>query len=293
MPQYSNAKLPEHINVSKVSPLKDFISLTGGLLAIAFVLAFTLAIVGNWLAPKIPYEWEQRLGDVVESTLLDDFNLNSEHPQRAYLQALVDQLWKLQLTHESSVNTGPNTITVHYVESDIANAFATLGGQIIVTSALLDKITHETGLYFILAHEVAHIKYRHPIQAIGRGVLFSLVLSAFTGSQGDDLLDHLTWNTGSLTLLRFNRHQEQQSDIEALRTLYQHYGHTEGAFEFFEYLVAEEQKADQNENQVPVFLSTHPDTQARIVKLKEIAQEQRWQPMPGKSITLQPLPKFE
>lgn len=291
MPQYSNPEIPEHINVSKVSPVKDFIRLSVGLLAILVALAFFLAESADWLAPKLPYEWEKAWSVAVEGVFRDELGEEKENPQRAYLQSKVDRISQLQNIPELMA------IEVHYIESDLVNAFATLGGHIIVTSALLDNVSHENGLFMVLAHEVAHIKYRHPIQAVGRGVLFSIVSSAIIGQQQSESLNALIWGAGSLTLMSFSRGQEEQADHEALITVFERYGHTRGAFEFFEYLIEAEQGAgeegEEEARDMPAFLSTHPNTRERLAKLKNIALENRWQSLLAEPINLKPLPNFD
>ncbi|PCI45552.1 MAG: hypothetical protein COB51_08710 [Moraxellaceae bacterium] len=291
MPQYSNSEIPEHINVSRGSPIKDFIKLSLGLLAILAGLAYFLAVSANWLAPKIPYRWEKSWGTAVEGLFREELGEEKENPQRAYLQSKVDLIAQLQNIPESMA------IEVHYIESDLVNAFATLGGHIIVTSALLDKVSHENGLFMVLAHEVAHIKYRHPIQAVGRGVLFSIASSAIIGQQKSESLSSLIWGAGTLTLMSFSRDQEEQADHEALKTVYDHYGHTSGAFNFFEYLAEAEQGASEEggkeAREIPVFLSTHPNTRERLANLKNIVIENRWQASLAEPVKVETLPSFD
>ncbi|MBK8289542.1 MAG: M48 family metalloprotease [Cellvibrionales bacterium] len=61
---------------------------------------------------------------------------------------------------------------------------ATLGGHIVVYQGLLDATKDsETALAMVMAHELTHIKLRHPAGAMGRGfAVAALLLSTFAGA---------------------------------------------------------------------------------------------------------------
>ena len=56
--EYSNPKIPEGINSSQDSPLKEFVILTGGILAIVFVVLLILSVMADKLAHYIPFSVE-------------------------------------------------------------------------------------------------------------------------------------------------------------------------------------------------------------------------------------------
>ena len=78
------------------------------------------------------------------------------------------------------------TIQVHYTDLDVPNAFATLGGHIIVTSGLYRRMPSENALAMVIGHEIGHVKARDPISAVGGAVILSLPLAVLSG-QGDAL----------------------------------------------------------------------------------------------------------
>ena len=67
---------------------------------------------------------------------------------------------------------------IYLQDSQEANAFATLGGNIIVTSALLENIKNEEELIFILGHERAHIENRDVIQSFAQSMPIILTLQS-------------------------------------------------------------------------------------------------------------------
>ena len=63
---------------------------------------------------------------------------------------------------------------MHYDASDTVNAFATLGGHVVIYRGLLEKLPNENVVAMVVAHEIAHIKHRDPVAALGRGVAITL-----------------------------------------------------------------------------------------------------------------------
>jgi len=163
-------------------------------------------------------------------------------------------------------------IQVHYVDEGVVNAMATLGGNVMVYRGLLEQLPDENTLVMLLGHEIGHVKLRHPIKAVGKGVVISLLLTAVLGQSAESVANVIA-DTSMLTMLSFNRDQEQASDEEGLKLLNAYYGRVQGATALFEILEKENQAMGLN---VPQFLSTHPDTKNRMQHLNAIAQAQNW-----------------
>jgi len=81
-------------------------------------------------------------------------------------------------------------------------------------------------------------------------------------------------DAGLLTVLSFNRAQEEEADETALSTLARQYGHVAGADTFFKIVEQLPQRAGK-EN-IPTFMSTHPLSQKRVARLHAIAQKNGW-----------------
>jgi predicted Zn-dependent protease len=177
-------------------------------------------------------------------------------------------------------------IAVHYVDEDIVNAMATLGGHVMIYRGLLEKLPNENTLVMLLGHEIGHIKLRHPVKALGKGVVIGLVLSTVLGQSSDSVASVLT-DTSLITMLSFNREQEEDSDDEGIKVMHAYYGHVQSSTELFEILKQGHQGKGLD---VPHFLSSHPDTEHRIQHLNQLAQTQNWlqqgrtRPIPGNII---------
>ena len=260
--EYSNSQPPENINVTDEHPLKEFFILAGGILGGIVAIVVILSLLAEALAPYIPFSMEQELASQFITAP------DSENETEIYLQSLADELIKgMDIPKDMSV-------TVHYVEDEVENAFATLGGNIFIHKGLLDMLPHENALAMVMAHEIAHLQHRHPVIAMGRGVVIGLFLSAMVGLSGDRIVGSIISDTGMVAILSFNRDQERQADITALAALQRYYGHVAGADELFKTLITIK---DKHGLAMPQFLSTHPLSEERIKDLHTYANEQGWQ----------------
>lgn len=249
--EYSNPEIPEGINTSKTHPLKEFLWLTGGVMAAIFALVFILILFADSLTAYIPFSVEQKISltGIEAST--------EEGPLSDYLQSLADRIVQAEDLPEDM------KITIHYLDDDTVNAFATLGGHVFFFRGLLEKLPNENALAMLMAHEIAHIKHRHPVRSLGRGVIIGLALSVISTAAGDAIIENFLGKTGYLTILKYSRDMEAQADETAIQALKSVYGHLGGADELFKILQKEAGRLEP-----PVFFSTHPLTEDRIYEIK-------------------------
>jgi predicted Zn-dependent protease len=259
--EYRNPEIPEGINTTETHPLKELIFLLAVVTAGAITITATLSMMIDWTADTIPFEFETALSQPLEAQLKSEPNEVDR-----YLQQLADSISPYMDL------PGDVKIHVHYVNKDTVNAMATLGGHVIIYRGMLERLPDENTLVMLLGHEIAHIKLRHPIKALGKGIIISLALSAIMGQSSDSVVNVIT-DTSMLTLLSFSRDQEQASDEEGIKALNAFYGHVHGATELFEIL---QQAHQQNAIDIPQLLRSHPDTESRIERLNEIADTQGW-----------------
>ncbi len=276
--QYSNPKIPEGINTTDEHPLKEFFILSVGVLGFIFVAVIFLSLAAEKLAVYVPFETEQSLIPEMWAQIEPETESETSRQTREYLQSLSNRLAAHMQLPEGM------EITVHYVEGDIINAFATIGGHIFIYQGLLDELNSENALAMVIAHEMAHVYYRHPIIAMGRGVVIGLLLSAISGASSDLFVGQIVNETGMIALLNFNRDQEREADITALNAVNGLYHHVAGTNDLFRALM---QAYAPDALEPPVFLSTHPLTQDRIDDLIEYAHEKGW----DTDSTLTPIPQ--
>ena len=256
---YSNPEIPDGINTSKENPLKEFLVLTIGVFGAIVLVVIILSLMAERFAIYIPFPLEQQLipDGLIEQNSDDDIN--------NYLQNLSDQLSQYMDLPEDM------DFIIHYSKEPIENAYATIGGHIYIYQGLIDLLPNENALAMVIAHEMAHVYHRHPIIAMGRGVVIGLLLSALSGFSGDYFIGKITTDAGVITLLNFNRDQERVSDETALAIVAAHYGHVKHTDKLFRILL---DKAEANTDvKLPQFLSTHPLGENRIKNIQVYARE--------------------
>ncbi|MEE9344392.1 MAG: M48 family metallopeptidase [Methylococcales bacterium] len=259
---YENRDIPEGINVSKTHPLKEFAWLAAGLIILVVFSVFVLSLMAEHLTRYIPFSLEQKATASLSKRYSDEHPLNQQQQEvQSYLQTLANTL----VVHQG-LDDGMS-ITVHYIADDTVNAFATLGGHVIIFKGLLEKMPHENALSMVMAHEIAHIKHRDPIVSLGRGLTVYIALTSIVGIGNNSSFEQALGQTGLLTMMSFSREQEAAADRTALLTLKRYYGHLNGAEALFELLAQEEA-----EHRAPSFFNSHPLTKDRIKAVMDFAK---------------------
>lgn len=270
MPEYSNPQLPEGVNDSDARPLRSFFAMAAAVAALGASAALVFAFLGGTLARYLPYETEVGLiGPYAEKYPPRD------DPVEKYLQGLADRLSARMRLPEGM------KIQVHYVDEEVVNAFATLGGHVAMYRGLLEKLPDENALAMVLAHEVGHAQHRHPIASLGRGIAFAAALSLVSAGAGSGAAESILGQSGMLTLLTFSRAQEEEADAAGLAALVAAYGHAGGATETFRVMSSAAQEKGRAEP--PKFLSTHPVTRERIERLERLISQGGWKADGGRT----------
>ena len=248
--EYSNPEIPEGINTSKEHPIKEFLWLTSGVVTSIFVVILVLVLSIDAVTSYIPFKIEQEIP-------LPDFDSGSEEgPLPEYLQSLADRIVEAEALPDEM------KITVHYLDDDTVNAFATLGGHVFFFRGLLEKLPNENALAMLMAHEIAHVKHRHPIKSLGRGLVAGLALSVISSTAGDAIIGNFLGEAGYLTILKYSREMESEADKTAIQALQSIYGHLIGADDLFKVL-----KDESGSLEPPAFFGTHPLTDDRIAEI--------------------------
>jgi len=257
--KYGNPLPPEGINTTQTHPLKEFLLLTSGLIGIIGIAIIIIGLTIEHLVDYIPFETEVAISQSMATKME-----GGSGEVQSYLQKLADSLAAAQNLPDDM------SVTVHYVNSPTVNAMASLGGHVVMFQGLLNKLESENAISMVLAHEIAHVQHRHPIQSLGRGAIVSLALAAIGFTAGD--AGNILGSAGLLTALTFSRSQEQESDYTSLHSLFNHYGHVNGATDLFELLLKEEAGFMPQ----VTFLSTHPLSEERVQNILDYARQQGW-----------------
>lgn len=272
---YSDPPVPEGINVQHDHPLLEFGGLLVGAALITIVIVVALVLSASWLSRYIPFAYEKSLAsrlftmDLAKKVLSENQKTPLQLKRTQYLQGLADRITQAQGFPEDM------SVTVHYVEENTVNAFATLGGHVVLYSGLVDKLESENALAMLLAHEIAHVRNRDPVVALGRGTALMLGLLAISGTGDASGMAHsVVGDISLLTALNFSRRQEEAADVLALETVIHLYGHASGAEQLYAILQKESQGKE-----MPAFFSTHPGSNERYERVRSTIPENQTAPL--------------
>jgi len=251
--EYSGKLPASNVNVSKRTPLQELFILLGGLLGLCLIFYLCLGWAVDYSIQHISPEEENDLYALMK---LPDGEGEKASDRTLAVQALLKELQKCAPL--------PYQISIDVTESEQVNAAALPGGHILIFGGLLNQVTSENELIFVLGHELGHFKHRDHLRSLGRGLVV-WVVSLFLLGPENDVGDFL-FNALGVANRTHSREQESAADEYALEVMNCHYGHVGGSTKFFEHL--------RDNNQMPEILkyySTHPSDQKRIDDLNALA----------------------
>lgn len=230
--------------------LKNLVSVVG----VLAVLYIVIGLVADFVALRISEETEAKVFGPAVSVLQS----GSAPPEFELAEKTFDRLIR-------SSELRPLPYRLAYWDESMPNAFAVPGGGVIVTRGLLNTVTNETALAFVLGHELGHHQHRHTLRGIGRGLLISLVYNGIFGSTGGDVVS----GTVKLAEMGHSRHDEREADAFGFRLAYSSFGNADGYLEFFQKLRDEYEHPDTRWLK---FMNSHPPTDERLDALKKLRE---------------------
>ncbi|MBI2609417.1 MAG: M48 family metalloprotease [Deltaproteobacteria bacterium] len=150
------------------------------------------------------------------------------------------------------------------LKHDMVNAFTVGAGYVFVTVGLMNAAPHEAGFASVVGHEIGHVLSRHVAERLTQANLLGLAASIAGGGAGQ-VIDLF----GNVGLLQFGKANELEADRLGLQLIYRSRYNLDGAIDMFKVL---KKLADDKgtSSLLGDLLATHPNTQLRIDKLKEL-----------------------
>jgi Zn-dependent protease with chaperone function len=233
-----------------------------GAAGVAVILFFVygLPLIARPIASLIPVAWEEPIG---ENTITIVNKLFANDRPFCTSGAGVAALAKLTRKLGDAIET-PYDIRVDVADSPLVNAFAVPGGRIVLFRGLIEKATKPDEVAGVLAHEMAHVQNRHATLGLINTAGWSALLSAITGgaSMSNEAVARLA---AHLATSAYTRDLEAEADNGAIAMLTASGIGSEGLLRFFASVHAKESKGAK----IPAYLSTHPETNARIAAIRE------------------------
>lgn len=148
----------------------------------------------------------------------------------------------------------------YVIMDDNLNAFALPGGKIFVNAGAIMNTDSEAELAGLLAHEVSHSVLSHGFQLVTRGNLTANVTQ---------YVPYLGSTAGNLIVMNYSRGMERQADVFGTRILVAADYAADGVRNLMAKL-GEIHAEDEDHQEPPAWLSTHPNTSKRVSYMEEL-----------------------
>lgn len=224
---------------------------------VSLFLLVWLAFIFIPLKPAPPeaalsVEKEQEIGDVLIDAFLQDQKVITDSVVMGAIDQIHDRLLAVLDTTEYDYH-------IYVIRNDNINAFASLGGNMVVFSGLLKYADNPEEVAAVLAHEMGHVEKRHVVNKVVKELGISLVLSVISGGDPGFINQILQQSVSTV----FDRSQESEADDFGLALLEKAEIHPNAMAAIFR-KIKDEYGSSTFENLE--FLSTHPNTNKRIKK---------------------------
>jgi predicted Zn-dependent protease len=188
------------------------------------------------------------------------------YPDQNY-QQFVDMVGQKLVTNSVAKQTNYQYDFHLLKDSQTINAFALPGGQIFITYALFSKLENEDQLAGVLGHEIGHVVGRHSAERMAKqGLTETFVSGVAVGldpntAQGAAAI-------ANVINMSYGRDDELESDELGVRFM------IDAGYNPIELIgVMEILKAAAGPNKTPERMSTHPDPENRIEKIKQAIEK--------------------
>ena len=178
-------------------------------------------------------------------------------------QDFVDRVGQKLVNNSIAIETGYKYDFHLLADEKTINAFALPGGQVFITYALFSKLENEDQLAGVLGHEIGHVLGRHSVDRMSKQGLTQGILSGVavgfdpSTAQGAAAI-------ANVINMKYGRDDELESDDLGVRFMINAGYNAEEMIGVMEIL-----KAAAGPNRISERMSTHPDPENRIEKIKE------------------------
>lgn len=229
----------------------------------------TNPVTGKKQVVLMSEEQEIAMGKEADPQIVAQFGLYENAALQSFITTKGKQM--AAISHRPGLN-----YEFKILDSEVLNAFAVPGGYVYFTRGIMAHFNNEAEFAGVLGHEIGHIAARHSVEQqrnamLGQlGIIAGVIISPEFGQFAEAASQGL-----GLLLLKFGRDAEMESDrlgVEYSSKI--GYDATEMAG-FFNTLERQSQAAGSQE--LPDFLSTHPNPGDRNATVAKLATEWKQQ----------------
>lgn len=225
----------------------------------------TNPVTGKRQVALISEEQEIAMGREADPQIVAQFGL---YEDRA-LQEFINQKGKemAAISHRPNLN-----YQFKIVDSEVLNAFAVPGGYVYFTRGIMAHFNNEAEFAGVLGHELGHITARHSVSQQSKailgqiGLIGAMVINPELAQFGEAASQGL-----GLLFLKFGRDAERQSDELGVEYSSKIGYDAQQMAGFFNTLLRKGEESGAQE--LPNFLSTHPNPGDRNVAVGKLASE--------------------
>jgi beta-barrel assembly-enhancing protease len=238
---------------------KRIAGMIGSVAVLAAVLIIATPYVTDAAVDWIPNAWKRDAGERMVTEVLEILSENGALCEQgdgvAALNQMTARLSSAANEIDSSTKDGaPLALNVQVANIAHNNAFAMLGGQIVLFNGLLFNAKSAEEVAGVVAHEIGHVMHQHPSRALLRGIGLGLVFDLFLGGGR-------TAGFGqSMLAMSYSRDAEREADAIALAILDKAGVSPAGLADFLDRL--NDGGATSN------WLSTHPNSKDRAALIR-------------------------
>lgn len=225
------------------------------------------------LAHHFTPEQEEKIWHMMKASFGFDENYELDETYNKDLENL--QKLVNNLPNNIKPDSYPN-IEILIMNNDFVNAFAAPGGKIILTTGLLEALTTENAVMYVIGHELGHFNNKDHLHECAR-VLSASIFSSIAAKNSYSLLSDILMIIDS----KSSRIREFYADRWGIKTIQTIYGHSGGAREFFDILLEQEGK---NDNDILAIINSHPPTSLRIEAIEYTIKTKNLPLYPGKPL---------
>lgn len=237
----------------------------------AFASCSTNPVTGKKQVVLMSEQQELGMGAEGDPAIIQQFGLYPDSALQRYMNQRGQEM--VRVSHRSNI---PYHFRV--LDSDVINAFAT-PGYVYFTRGIMAHINDEAQFSGVLGHEIGHITARHTVaqqtkQTFGQlGLIGAMIASPTVANMGQQAMQGM-----QLLFLKFDRNAESQADELGVDYSSKVGYDAHEMAKFFNTLKRQGERAGQ---ELPEFLSTHPDPGNRYNRVNQLATE--WQKANGKT----------
>ncbi|MCO6555316.1 MAG: M48 family metallopeptidase [Gilliamella sp.] len=234
--------------------------------SIVYADNINLPDIGTAAATTLSIGQEMEMGDYYMRMLRASAPIINDPVLNQY----INDLGKKLVSKSESVKT---PFHFYIMKSDVLNAFAFFGGNVVIHSKLILDTDNESQLASVMSHEIGHVTQRHLARAMENqnrnspyvwgATLGSLLLTLANPEAGMAAMTS-TMAGSAQNMISFTQSNEQEADRVGLRTLAKAGFDPYASSEFLQKL------ADQSRfsSKAPEILLTHPLPNSRLTDIR-------------------------